>query len=50
MLKMIRKEVVTYYIDEETGVMTKKVTESRLISESNGEERWDTNSRVIPLV
>ena len=49
-MKKIREELTEYYHDEESGRVLVKTEEKRLISEKNGEERWETTYITVPLV
>lgn len=49
-MKKIREERTEYYHDEETGRVLVKIEEKRLISEKNGEERWETTNSTVPIV
>lgn len=49
-MKKIREEVTEYWHDEESGAVLVKVEEKRLISDKDGEERWETQYKSIPIV
>lgn len=49
-MKKIRSETTEYWHDAETGKVTVKVIEEYLVSEEDGEERWQTTHRSIPVV
>ena len=49
-MKKIREEHIEYYHDEESGRVLVKTEEKVLIPQKNGEERWNTTSRTVPII
>lgn len=49
-MKKIREEVTEYWHDEESGAVIVKTEEKFLVSEKDGEERWVSYNKSIPVV
>ena len=49
-MKKIREEVTEYWHDEESGAVIVKTEEKFLVTEKDGDERWVTYSKTIPLM
>ena len=49
-MKKIREETTEYLLDEESGRVIVKTEEKFLVTEKDGQERWVTYSKTIPLV
>jgi len=49
-MKKIREELIEYYHDEESGRIIVKTEEKRLISDKNGEDRWETSNSTVPII
>ena len=48
-MKKIREEHTEYYQRDDGGIIV-KIEEQFLVTEKDGEERWVTYSKTIPLV
>jgi hypothetical protein len=49
-MKKVREEITEYWHDEESGRVIVKIEERRLISVKDGEERWETQYKSIPII